>query len=119
MIIETFAVRSLTLLHVNKISLSHKPCQMEDQNVMLTQQSEQLRHLHEEKQIAQQLVEKFQNNIAELEGTVSVRVSGWGVAWFCGGLVVSRGNGEDSVRDCDIFCTCHCSQIWYYIIETL
>ena len=40
--------------------------------MMLTQQSEQLRHLHEEKQIAQQLVEKFQTNMAELESTVSL-----------------------------------------------
>ena len=51
---------------------------MEDQNVMLNQQSEQLRHLHEEKQIAQQLVEKFQINMAELENTVSFVVGeGW------------------------------------------
>ena len=45
---------------------------MEDQKLMLTQQSEQLRHLHEEKQIAQQLVEKFQHNMADLENSVRV-----------------------------------------------
>ena len=48
--------------------------QMEDQTTMLTQQSEQLRLLHEEKQITQQLVEKFQNNMAELESNVSGEV---------------------------------------------
>ena len=50
--------------------------QMEDQKLMLTQQSEQLRHLHEEKQIAQQLVEKFQHNMADLENSVRVAEGG-------------------------------------------
>ena len=48
--------------------------QMEDQKTMLTQQSEQLRHLHEEKQAAQILIEKFQNHVAELEASVSLEM---------------------------------------------
>ena len=47
---------------------------MEDQKTMLTQQSEQLRHLHEEKQAAQILIEKFQNHVAELEASVSLEM---------------------------------------------
>ena len=43
---------------------------MEDQEVMLAEQSEALRKLHDEKKIAQDLVEQFQVKTTELEGTV-------------------------------------------------
>eukprot|EP00116_Pleurobrachia_bachei_P004884 sb/3465146/ len=51
---------------------AHAQKQMEDQEVMLVEQSETLQKLHEEQKIAQGLVERFQEKTAELEGNVGL-----------------------------------------------
>ena len=45
--------------------------QLEDQETMLSQQSEQLKTLHEEKRHAQHSIESFQTRVADLDNNVS------------------------------------------------